>query len=46
MGFEAKLPTWIRLDYLNGPEIPTVARLQSDLNLGYYGQILIYNHAP
>jgi len=46
MGFEAKSPGWISLDYFNVPEIPTVARLQSNFDLGYYSQILIHNHAP
>jgi hypothetical protein len=41
MGFEAKSPCWIRLDYLNVPEIMTVAHLQSDLNFGYQRPILI-----
>ncbi len=45
MGFEAKSPGWIRLDYLNVSEIPVVARLQSDFNLGHYGQLFIYNNA-
>jgi hypothetical protein len=46
MGFEVKSPGWVRLDYLNVPEIAAIASLQSDSNFGYQGQIFIYNHTP
>ncbi len=46
MGFEAKSPGWISLGYLDVPEIPPMARLQFNFNVGYYGQSLIHNYAP